>query len=261
MIITSRTNPLITGICALKDRKKREESGLFFFEGRKLLKEALASPQLTLDRILLTEQAASDLPSLPQDKVTLVSEAVADKLSQVGTHDGVFCTAFCQSDLHTRFSDRIPDGERLLMLSSVRDPGNLGTIIRSAYAFGIDSLLLTSDCADLYNPKTVRAAMGMLFRQRISLIGDPLSAIETLKEKGVTVYATALSDRSRSLNEVDKNGSICFVLGNEGHGLDQEVIAACSGSVIIPMAPSAESLNVSSAAAVLCWELFKGKRV
>jgi len=258
MIITSRTNPLITEICALKDRKKREESGLFFFEGRKLLTEALASPKLNISRILLTAEAAESFPTLPTDKVTLVSDSVADKLSQVGTHDGVFCTAFCQEDLHRPFASAVPNGGRALMLSSVRDPGNLGTIIRTAYAFGIDHLVLTDDCADLYNPKTVRAAMGMLFRQKILRTENPITAINAMMQNGFAVYATALSESSKPLTEIEDDDSLCFVLGNEGHGLSEEVIHACSGSVIIPMAPSAESLNVSSAAAVLCWELFKG---
>ncbi len=255
-IIASRNNPKIVSYCALREKKAREESGLFSFEGKKLLKEALLSPSLSIRSIFLTREAEEgiDLP-LPEEKIVSISGPVAEKMSLVGTNDGIFCTAETQKDLHLPFSEEADFGEKTLFLSSVRDPGNLGTIVRSAYAFGIDSLFLSPDCADLYGPKTVRAAMGSLFRQKVFFCEDEIFAVETLKRKGVRVYATALSPDSVPLDDADLSGKVCLVLGNEGHGLGRAMLSACGGRVIIPMRPGAESLNVSSAAAVLCREL------
>lgn len=260
MTITSRSNPLISDVCALKEKKGRDESGLFFFEGRKLLEEALRSPSLSLVNLFLTEKAQKTLSlPFPKEKVVTVSEAVAEKLTLVSTHDGIFCTAEKEKSLHLPLSPEEISGTSALFLSSVRDPGNLGTVLRTAYAFGIGQVILSPDCADLYNPKTVRAAMGMVFRQKVLFAGDETKALTLLRESGFGVYATALSDSSLPLGSVDCSKKTCFVLGNEGHGLSEKVIAACGGQIIIPMMPSAESLNVSSAATVLAWELFKAQ--
>lgn len=143
------------------------------------------------------------------------------------------------------------------IVSSVRDPGNLGTIIRNANALGIDELIISADCADIYNPRTVRAAMGALFRQKITVCRDIISAVSVLREMGYCVLAAALSQSSVSITNVDVSCRTCFLIGNEGHGLDGELINACSGSVIIPMQNGCESLNAAAAAAILMWESAK----
>lgn len=258
-IITARTNPLIVETAKLKDRKRREETRTFLFEGIKLTREAIASG-VSLRQVFLTEKAAEKYPELTDIKgCVLISDSVCMKLSENTAPEGIVCVAD-YLDIHTEGDlgascDAM--GKIGLILSSVRDPGNLGTIVRTAAALGSPALVISKDSADLYNQKAVRASMGALFRTRIYRSVDLVKTINELKSLGKTVYATALTDKALSLRDVKNAKEACFVLGNEGHGLDGEVISACSGTVIIPMEEGAESLNVSSAATVLLWEGYR----
>ena len=146
-----------------------------------------------------------------------------------------------------------------MLLESVRDPSNVGAIIRSAAAIGIDRLILSADCADIYHPKAVRASMGTLFNQRIDRVGDLAATIEEMKESGRRVFAAALDERALMLGKFEIVAGDAVVIGNEGHGLSSEVVAACSNSVIIPMSGRAESFNAAVAASILMWEFAKGK--
>jgi TrmH family RNA methyltransferase len=151
----------------------------------------------------------------------------------------------------------IPVGKTLL-LESVRDPGNLGTIIRSAKAFGVKNLVLSSDCADLYNPRTIRAAMGTLFTQNVYMAEDLIGVIGSLRARG-RVYAAALCEDAVRLGEVRFGENDAALVGNEGHGLSQEALAACTDTLYIPMAAGVESLNAGIAASVILWELYRGQ--
>lgn len=144
-------------------------------------------------------------------------------------------------------------GEKLMLLSSVRDPGNLGTIVRSAAAFGFDRLILSDDCADLYHPRTLRGAMGALFRMRADVVTDFASAVPALRASGRRVYAAELRDGALSVDEAKPTAADCFVIGNEGHGIPPEISALCTGSVYIPIAPTSESLNAATAASILAY--------
>ena len=118
------------------------------------------------------------------------------------------------------------------MACSIRDPGNLGTVIRDANALGIDELILSSDCADLYNPRTVRAAMGALFRQHITLCEDPVGSIGALRGLGYRVHAAALHRDAVPLSSLGVDRRVCFLVGNEGRGLSEELIGAASDCVM-----------------------------
>jgi TrmH family RNA methyltransferase len=148
----------------------------------------------------------------------------------------------------------IPKGERALSLYSLRDPGNLGAVIRSAVAFGVQHIVLSSDSADIYNPKTVRAAMGTMFGVRISVVSDFASFVRAAKECGRAVYAAELREGAKSVKDIDLSADDIFIIGNEGHGIPDEISAQCTGSVYIPISEGAESLNASVAAAVFMWE-------
>ena len=148
----------------------------------------------------------------------------------------------------------ISPSARVLCLCSVRDPGNLGAIIRSAVAFGTDTLILSEDCADLYNPKTVRSAMGCLFKVNALVVQDMPSALFALKESGRSVYAAELTEKACSLAELDVSAHDVFVIGNEGHGIPKEYSELCTQSVYIPIRSGVESLNASVAASILLWE-------
>ena len=134
----------------------------------------------------------------------------------------------------------------------------MGTVIRTALAFGIDEVILSDDCADIYNEKTIRATMGCLFSQRITVCSDTVQAINTLKDEGFSVYATALRQGSVKLDEISCNEKTVFIIGNEGHGLSDEIINASTSPLIIPMPGGAESLNAAVASTVLIWEMYKG---
>lgn len=148
----------------------------------------------------------------------------------------------------------ISKGERALSLYSLRDPGNLGAVIRSAVAFGVQHIVLSADSADIYNPKTVRAAMGTMFGVKITTVSDFASFIEAAKANGRSVYAAELTDGAKSVKEIGLSGDDIFIIGNEGHGIPREISSLCTSSVYIPISEGAESLNASVAAAVFMWE-------
>jgi TrmH family RNA methyltransferase len=146
-----------------------------------------------------------------------------------------------------------PVSRRLVFLESIRDPSNLGAIIRSAAAFGVDALVLSEDCADIYNAKTVRASMGTLFTQPILRVRDMREAVLTARQAGRRVFAAALDRDALQLGAFDVQMGDCVVIGNEGHGLSPETVAACDAAVFIPMTARAESLNAAVAASILMW--------
>ncbi len=265
-IISSRQNPLVKLICGLTDKKKRAQSGLFRFDGIKLLAEALSSG-IQIEYVICRAGEGEVLDALLEDAVSSgkleeknvveVSESVFEKLSEEKAPEGVITAAHMCKDIHMH-SDALPEG-KILICESLRDPGNLGTVMRSAYALGIDTLILTDDCADIYNSRTLRAAMGAVFKQRTQTV--PCSSlaefISRLRNSGRRVYATALTESSQDIGSLCLNEGDCFVIGNEGHGLSCEAIGACDASIIIPMREDAESLNAAAAAAICIWETVK----
>ncbi len=268
-IISSRQNPLTKLVCGLADKKNRRASGLFRFDGIKLLGEAL-SANICLEYVICRSPISERLLTVLSDAVRTgaleerciveVSESVFAKISEEHSPEGVVCVAKMPQDIHTA-SCEPPQGS-VLVLESVRDPGNLGTIMRSAYALGLDTLLLTDDCADIYNPRTVRAAMGAVFKMHTQSVKCSClpELIEKMKESGRGVYAAALSEDSREIDELEILPTDCFVIGNEGHGLSENTLKACSKSVIIPMREDAESLNAAGAAVICIWETVRASK-
>lgn len=266
-IITSRNNPKIQFAVSLKEKKNRKEHGMFYFEGKKLFTEA-TNKSVPLVSVFCTEINFSYVQSVLREKdvsVYVVNQSVYDKLTEEKAPEGIFCLAKTIDKYHNFSTIYIPEKNEeknppsRIMLCSLRDPGNLGTVIRAGAAFGCQELILTEDCADIYNTKTVRASMGTLFDRRITVIGDPITAIHALKESGQTVLAAALHRNSLSLFDVKDPSCVCFVIGNEGHGLSEDVILACDGSVIIPMMEGTESLNASIAASILLYEQYRNR--
>lgn len=257
-LITSRSNPLITETAKLKDKKYRNLYRSFLFEGIKLMREALAS-NVDIEYVFLTERAAEKYTdAATHENAILISESVCEKLSENKAPDGIICRAKYIDRLHKDGdSDEPAVSQPCLILSGLQDPGNLGTIIRTSASLGKKSIIISDDCADIYNPKTLRASMGAIFRSSVYRTSDIISAIQSVKKQGFDVYATALTEKAMPIQEIKNVKNACFVLGNEGHGLSDGVINACSGTVIIPMEEDAESLNVSSAAAVVLWEAYR----
>ena len=267
MIITSRQNPLVKTVCSLSEKKKRREMGLFRFDGSKLLEEAIRH-RLPLTYVLLHEQAERFLPLvqeaidaglLPQDGALWVGDAAFEKMSEEQSPEGVITVAKMPKELHRSVAgecvtDAVCAEERILIAQALRDPGNLGTVLRSCAALGIDRVILSDDCAELWSPKTMRAAMGAIFRMPTVTVNDLPKAITALRESGRRVYATALHREALTVGAFPLHAGDCFVIGNEGHGLTPDVIEACDGAAIIPMREGSESLNAAAAAAICIWE-------
>ncbi len=271
-IVLSRQNALVKLTASLTERKFREREGLFRFDGKKLFVEALDA-DLPLFAVLFKESSAERLcaAALGRDlpagcRGVILPDELFDRISEERSPEGVICVSRCLDGLHKTVSvnngcdlENILAKGHTLFLESVRDPGNLGTVIRSAAAFGVAQVVLSADCADLYHPRAIRAAMGTLFHTRVIVTEDAVAAIEVLKRRGC-VYAAALDAGAARLGELSFGEQDTVVVGNEGHGLSEAVLAACSGKVFIPMTKGVESLNAGVAASVLLWELYRGGR-
>lgn len=146
--------------------------------------------------------------------------------------------------------------ERIFMCDGVRDPGNLGTIIRTAAATGFDTVVI-SVCADVLSPKTVRASMGGIFRINVRISADMAETVRLLRSEGRRVFAAALGENSKCLGRFELRADDVFLVGNEGHGLSDELISSCTESVLIEMVGDTDSLNVSCASTILMWEMSK----
>ena len=265
-IIVSRQNPLVKTVCSLLEKKHRKEMGLFRFDGAKLFWEACLCG-LEIEYVIVSENANSycmqvlgkalEEGAVSEDKVYTVSQSVFDKISEERSPEGIVTVAreLSTVDIWADSTKKIVE-VKLLLAESLRDPGNLGTVIRSCAALGIERLLISSDCADIYNPKTIRAAMGGLFRLKINVVSQEAmpSVIGQLRSQGRHVWAAALNKNARELGSFSLGNTDCFVIGNEGHGLSDDVIEACDGACIIPMIQGSESLNASAAAAICIWE-------
>ncbi len=267
-IITSRQNALVSLTASLADRKHREREGLFRFDGKKLFLEALAVG-LPLVAVLLRESSADALVAaagecaLPADcRAVLLPDELFERISEEKSPDGVICVAKRLDKFHKIITiDKRSDWEgellpgKTLLLESVRDPGNLGTVIRSAGAFGVSNVVLSADCADLYHPRTIRAAMGVLFHQRVLVAERITDAVAVLRRRG-RVFAAVLDEGAERLDRVHFGENDAVMVGNEGHGISAETAAACGSSIYIPMEGGVESLNAGIAASILLYELY-----
>ena len=246
--ITSRKNPLMTQIRRLTaSRSHRREQGLFLGDGVKLLEEALKW-HAPLDTVMLTEGV--DIPDLP-DGVRLV-QVPRDVMASISPMDSPQGALFLCRTGETAPPERLP-GERYLVLDGVQDPGNVGTIWRTADAFGADGLILLPGCADPFSPKTVRATMGACFRLPV-WESDLAGLTRALERTDLPLYATALRADTDDVRRADL-GRCAVVIGSEGRGVSQAVLDACAGTLKIPMRQRCESLNAAVAASVVLWEM------
>ncbi|MCI5573387.1 MAG: RNA methyltransferase [Faecalibacterium prausnitzii] len=249
--ITSRENAKIKYACRLASSAAfRRSEGRFFAEGRKLCPELARGAQL--ETLFYTQTAMDRCPELADlpGEHYLVEDHVADKLADVGTHQGVF--GVFRTPVHTM--EEVKTGGRYLALEQVQDPGNVGTLLRSAAAFGFDGVILSQGCAGVYAPKTLRASMGAAVRIPVIETGEMPEAVAQLQAKGITCLAAALY-RSQPLSAAKAGypGGVCVVIGSEGQGLTDQTIAACDCTVRIPMTDRVESLNAGIAGSILLW--------
>ena len=244
--ITSRANPLCAHFRKLaSSRAYRQEAGEFLCDSPKLLREAClwGAPVRTV-----LHTPGVPLPDLDGADVREVSESVMAAVSPMETPQGVvFTCAMAPPPLPPRL-----EPGRYLVLDGIQDPGNAGTILRTADAFDCRAVFLLPGCADLYSPKTLRSAMGAHFRSaQWSCTLEDAAAL--FRAAGVPLYAAALGPDTADVRRVDLT-SAALVIGSEGRGVSPQALAACQGTLQIPMSGRCESLNAAVAAAVLLWE-------
>lgn len=257
--LTSKDNPAVKYAAKLrKSAKFRREEGRFVAEGLRLCQDAMRSGA-AIDAVFLTEAALQKNPEVCEAlaqyaaKAYTVSPAVFALLGETQTPQGVLCV-IKTLDKSAHF-DTIKIGGKFLALENVQDPNNLGTVLRSAEAFGVSGVILSADCCDIYNPKVVRGSMGAVFRLPLLIIDDFCSFFAA--HPGLHSYAAVVDSRAESVIETRFEEPCIVLIGNEGNGLRAETVLACEHSVTIPMRGKAESLNASAAATILIWEMIR----
>jgi RNA methyltransferase, TrmH family len=243
--IQSPQNTLVKQWKKLLTKKERDKSGLFLVEGFHLVEEALKHKRV----VTIIKNEYVDLPhnwKIEDEEIFEIPESIVELLAETETSQGIF--AVCEK------KDTIPHSyEKVLMLDGVQDPGNLGTIIRTADAAGIDLVILGEGCVDLYNGKVLRSTQGSVFHLPV-IKGNMEEWIHTLQEKNIPVYGTSLED-AIDYREIQSNKSFALIMGNEGNGVRKELLALTNQNLYVPIFGQAESLNVTVATGILLYTL------
>ena len=237
MLITSVNNDRVKELVKLKDKKYRDNNGLFFVEGYDIVLEAYKNNCIKELYVLDGTLVDMDVP------VTYVSYDVMKKISDMDSISEYYAVCNKKSELEL--------GNRIIILDGIQDPGNLGTIIRSSVAFNFDTVVLSKNTVDLYNPKVIRSTKGMLFNKNI--IVRELSEF-MMELSDYLIYGTDVisGDNVKNINKVSK---LALVIGNEGRGISDNVRDLCNKFIYIPMSDDCESLNAGVAASILMYEV------
>ncbi|MBR5295951.1 MAG: RNA methyltransferase [Clostridia bacterium] len=253
--IESRSNPAVKFAASLSDKKARDKDGVFPSEGITLFFDFCQRgiyPQkvyLSEKAIALKEKIDLSLNGISCEKY-LLSPSAFEKVTTEKGSQGLVCVYSTQNVFE---KNPLEKWNRLVALECIQDPGNVGTIIRTAASFGFDGVLLVS-CASLFGPKAIRASMGAISRIPIKEFSDTDSLFEFLNEKKVKSVAACLKAESVPIHQADLSEPVCVLIGNEGHGLSEKAQCLADSSVIIPIS-GMESLNAAAAATVFLWEI------
>lgn len=276
--ITSAANQRVKRLQALQKKAKlRKQEQAFIVEGERLFHD---TPAQYVREIYVTEKFLAEHGETfieekaacgPAGRVscTVLTQEIFAKISDTQTPQGVLCVAqmpsYTESDLLHGAGSEQADGAGtaapfLVLLENLQDPGNVGTIFRTAEAAGVTGIVMSSDTADLFNPKTVRATMSAVFRMPFLYTDDLTGVIGRLKAGGIEVYAAHL-DAQNAYDEYTYLEGCAFLIGNEGNGLTEAAAAAASKKLLIPMHGGIESLNASVAAGILMYEASRQRRM
>jgi RNA methyltransferase, TrmH family len=240
MLITSLNNEHIKELCKLNQKKYRDESDLFLIETKHLVLEAYKEgivKELILEQ---DEIFPLDVPT------TYVTKQILKKLANTDNPSNVMAVV-------EKIKEKDDIGEKILILDHIQDPGNLGTIIRSAVAFNIDTIVLSKDTVDLYNPKVVRSNQGMMFHINI-ISRDPIKFINDLKKKDYKIIGTKVTN-GKDVKDAKIYSHFALVIGNEGQGISNDIDNLCDEYLYIKMNENCESLNAGVAASILLYEI------
>ena len=244
--LTSRKNATIVRLRALAaDGAFRRAEGEYLCDGEKLLFEALEKGAEL--RCVLWKEKVRTLPGLADVPQFVAPAELFDYASPMKNSPGPLFTLAIPPE------EPEPAFERAILLENVQDPGNVGTLLRTAAAMGVGTAILCGACADPYSPKAARATMGAIFRERLLRLNVE-EAAALARKNGLPLYGAALSERARDVRTVDLRRAVVAV-GSEGRGLTPELLALCDGEVIIPMEAGSESLNAAIAGSILLWEM------
>ena len=241
MVITSIENKIIKEFKKLEQKKYRDSNNMFLIEGKHIIEEAYKT--CYLEEIIVSEDEYYDLDI----KTTIVSNKVINYLSSLENNDGVI--GICRKLKNNAI------GNNILLLDNIQDPGNLGTIIRSAVAFNINTIILGKGSVDLYNPKVLRSTQGLIFKINI-IETDLLEIIPKLKKDNYKIIGTDVNNGS-DLKEYSSIGKYALIMGNEGHGLSNEIKSLCDDYIYIKLNKECESLNVGIACSIILYQLNK----
>jgi len=250
-IITSTSNKIVKNVRALKAKKARDENGAFIVEGEKFVQE-IAAPW-EIDFLVISEGFAGKLPSKPPRHV--VAQHVFASISDVVQPQGVLAVVRQRTyQLDDMLTAKNP---LLLMLEDMQDPGNLGAVLRITHGLGFCGVVLSENCADVYNPKVIRSSAGSIFHIPF-VTADLTQVIITLKSRNINIFA-AKADAEHVLYDLDFRGGTAFLIGNEARGLSDKIAGLADFDVSIPT--KSESLNASVACGILAYEAFRQRSI
>jgi len=243
-MITSIKNDTIKSILKLKQKKYREETSSFLIEGEHLVEEALKANRITL--LIKNENYTGNLA---YEKELIVTSNVFNALAFSKTPQGIMAIC-CIKEIPLTYQTL----SKVLILDGLQDPGNVGTLIRSALAFGFDAMILSNNCVDIYNNKVVQATQGAFFRLSI-VKAELLKQIAILKANDFTIFGTSLIEKAIPLESIDftNYSKIGVVLGNEGNGVSKEILEKTDYSIKIQISEQVESLNVAIAGSIIMY--------
>ncbi len=252
--IVSKDNRIYKNCEQLTHRKYRDRLGRYLIEGENLLAEAVKTGA-DIQTVLL-RRGCDRLPDSLADKAFVLDERLFDRLAQTETSQGLLAVVAKPA---TNKADFVQMPGNFIVLDRLQDPGNIGTIIRTADAAGYSLAVIMKGTADVFSPKTVRAATGSLFRMPVVFLDSVLELSEFTKAAGKKLVATCF-DTQRYYFDVDLTDNIALVIGNEGNGISSEIIESSDIKIKIPMHGSIESLNASVAAGILMYEAVRGNK-
>lgn len=258
--ITSMKNPMIKEVKSLYRKKERMKSKTFIIEGIKIIEEAIDHnyPMKSIiytDRLMNTKGGPEFLEAIrDRDELIYVGDNIFKEISDTENPQGVLAIARFQfTDLQGLREMKNPS---LIFLDRLQDPGNMGTIIRTADSFNIDGIIITDGSVDPYNPKVVRATMGSIFRMPIYYIEDSVRGLNDLRDNGLRILSTSL-EGSLPIYDIDYKDGFILVIGNESTGVSGDIYELSDELIRIPMPGKAESLNAGVAASIIMYEAMK----
>ena len=261
-MITSTSNARIKRLVNLKKKRKlRDEEGVFLVEGIRMFREV---PLDKLKEVYVSESfyrkekdTVKEVLKDSKIRVEELTDTVFSHASDTKTPQGILCVV---EQMNHKISELTSAECPLIMvLDHLQDPGNLGTILRTAEGAGVTGILMDRECVDIYNPKTIRSTMGALYRMPFVYVEDLRETIHTLKEKNIKSYAAHL-DGKNTYDKEDYRQGTAFLIGNEGNGLREEIAQCADTWIRIPMCGQVESLNAAVAATVLMFEVSRQRR-